>query len=398
MLKINHVLLALILCTQISHAHQPNIKQTSEQGDYYNKVIAIEPIPVKIDDGLVEDSSKIKPLSDFAKTSKTWGDDLIKSPVPKTGYLTYYFDIQNPKHIVWQGHKQKAIITPIQNRDLGVPEPNFAGFWAKKITLDQETDYRLDMDVNFARVRVSIDKHIVFDENSTTPYRLLRLPKGEHLLEIEYISNQWTMISFKAQLQPLADFKPAENPDKMLKHIKSQHPNVQAYYAGVYEATEDEIDVYLDQLDKPTVLFLSSYKPVIWNIHQNNPYLVGVVYHSAVSESIVRGIDPAILVHSSEELGGYSATLSPNCSCENATFSCEYFESLFPDFDDLYQSYQIPIAGFDGDYYANRFDLPKYRLLNHDYKKLDQDFHRLIKKQEKTCKTHHEKEFGEVFQ
>lgn len=364
------------------------------QEDNGKKISILHNYYPEINPELMEDYSIVRELSYFKKAEKTWGDCLLEnSTLPSDNYLTYYFDKNKPNPIAWQGNVGKVVITPSQNGkfyEMGIDNAeNFAGFWAKELIVNQDTDYRLDIDNNFADVRVSIDNHIIFDEKTQHPHRLIHLPKGKYKVQIEYLSH-WLTVDFAFHLLELDKFKNPENPTAKLNELKRQYPNLTAYYAGIHEPIEDVVKVNINQINNPTVIFLSSIENTIWQINSNDKqHIKAVIYGSAIDGSIVEGIDKDRLINAGESFGETINDPKVQCLCfDDGQLQCKNEKNPYHTLSALTQKYKIPIVGFSGDYSLDNIDLPTYQYQNPNYKKLALDRDNLVKKLKNSCKVY----------
>lgn len=227
-------------------------------------------------------------LADYPRATRSWGD--IYNPagiVPKQGFTAYYLDSRWPERVIASEHRERIAINYTDSSPfLNIQAEHFGAYWVGTLHVPQPGRYRIHGDLDWARARILLDKHIIA-ERSTLPNcgscsapptelpPLLMLDAGEHLLEVEY-NNHWHSAAFQLAFTP--DDTPAYRSEDLATALAALKlpPETVVHIAAVHESSNyyNRLTLQAPTDDTPYVLLLSSRSPVNWHIAGRAPLAV----------------------------------------------------------------------------------------------------------------------------
>ena len=83
-----------------------------------------------------------------------------------------------------------------------IPSERFAAYWVGRLRVPETGMYQIKGKLNWANVRVMLDRHIILDAKNSLNSKTFRLKKGEYLLEVEY-ENHWHSTKFHLNIVPV---------------------------------------------------------------------------------------------------------------------------------------------------------------------------------------------------
>ena len=239
--------------------------------------------------------------------------------VPQQGFEAHYFKHDNigrnfagehVPHIAINypysepaGYKDALYVQKFLDIDAG----NFAALWVGDIHVPQDTVMDMQYDLNTAQLRVWVDGAIVHEHREKTVGHGgrfdLRLSKGVHRLEVEYINHGHT-VSFAMHPQPKLQSPQDEAAGRLLNNL--------AYAVVKAEVSKSErrdgsLPVELPSAGKPVVLVLKSDNSVFWQVQTNGTPLKAVIIEDG--KGVVSGTDaPVYRVSAIPDVPGISAS------------------------------------------------------------------------------------------
>ncbi len=239
--------------------------------------------------------------------------------------MAYYINADNVKKII-----KKSQVSAIKKKFaydefLGIPSEKFNAYWVGVLKVPQSQFYNIQFNKSWSGGRVSIDRHVLIDKGRSNKAQKVFLPKGNHIIEVEY-SNGWHTTDMQVIVKPLAQIKPKQDPSNFLASIKQQYPNVVALSASVYEPTQQAIVLNIPKSVAPVVLYLNSYHSVKWQLYNPNySQIVGVVYGAYDEGSEVQGIAQNKVVNVGRNYdGSYKNNLTDHCLSKKNQSSSSY--------------------------------------------------------------------------
>lgn len=171
--------------------------------------------------------------------------------------------------------------------------------------------------------------------------------------------------------------------EKLLK--TSEYANTKLLYGGFYEssATDRSLTISICESDKPVVLFLNSFRPVIWHI--NNPYKVpikAIFYTSYMRGTTIEGIDSSTHLYVMNDLI-FSYSFGVSYNKYDYTYHIE--SSDFPKL--IQQIQQIAGRKYDGfslQYSAGATNMPNIVMNDALYSKVEAHDSRITRLAEKS--------------
>lgn len=310
-------------------------------------------------------------LAAYPRANSTWGQVLNSTgKVPQNSFKAFYINTNHPENVIATETVDKVRMNYIHDKFHAIPSEDFGAYWLGSIFLTKQQTKKISISQSWAKTRLIIDGHIVYDGGSNKEL-LLTLNPGHHTIEVEYINNWHTTefsLTFLDQEEKLSNNE--------IKNILRQNINDEydALYAGVYESSNKDLSLVLNisKNNKPIVLFLSSYSSIDWYI--SNPFNVDIKAIIYSSHSPGTSLSGEISRHtlqlpSIKRIGSYTA--SKNCQCTPGGFHCSG-QDLSVTKTAIEQISAFPLYGYSGKYSAASLNTSEL-IINESYlKKLEE--------------------------
>lgn len=301
---------------------------------------------VSQDDATVFDNHLFK----FPKTKTTWGDYLNpEHKIEDSGFTAFYINANDIKTVI-----KKEQVTEIAKKYayddfLGIPSGQFNAYWVGVINVTKPEFYNVLMNKSWSGGRVTIDRHVIIGKGKHDEEQKVFLPKGKHIVEVEY-SNSWHTTDIQVKIEALSATKQPEDPTEFLSKIKKSHPKTVALYAGAYEPKDQSIVLDIPKITRPIVLYLGSYEAVKWQINNpQNTQIVGVVFGSYNKGTEVQGIAQNRVINTGKQFGTYSTNAVCHCLAKKEA-KCKHLSDSEQRRFSTYKQYGIPVIEFRGKY------------------------------------------------
>lgn len=266
-------------------------------------------------------------LHDFPEATQSWSNSIQIGSVPKNSYKAHYFNTKQPDTIVKSEIVPKVAVsyTWADGQGFKINSEDFGGFWIGDIDISSDGNYTISTAESWSESRVFIDDRLI--KTQSRDEVTLFLEEGTYRVEVEYVNN-WHTTDFAMNILP-------EESELSLAEVKtklSKYSDAENWYVGVYESGNfnKSITVDVTDMDKESILFLSSYSQVEWNIDANSS-LKAVVYASYEAGTMVQGVPDGVPVFKV----GYDTlaseySLEEHCDSYRGTHfsACEYIDQL----------------------------------------------------------------------
>jgi hypothetical protein len=343
----------------------------------------------------VDKKEQINLLENYPKANTTWGDKFNPQKVaPKDGFKAYYFSTNDPEKVIANESVQEVRINYIHDKFHNIKSQDFGAYWLGNIYLEKKEVKRVAINQSWAKTRLIIDGHVVYEGGSNKEI-LLTLEPGNHLVEVEYVNNWHTTEFSLVFIDQVAKLSLAEIEQRLKANLLGDYD---IYYAGLYESDKTDLSVVLnmEKTSKQIVLFLSSYSPIKWYI--SNPFEVdirAIVYGSySPGTTIVGDINSATLLLPAEgQIGSYSTT--QRCSCAGSHFHCEG-GTLLSTKQAVEKVGRSRLTGFSGTYSAGYLRLPEI-IVNERYIQDLENKSKEIEAARNSCKKQNNPDFEKMF-
>jgi hypothetical protein len=345
--------------------------------------------------GRENSKNKIKELDDFAKASSTWGEKFNASKqVPEKGFYAYYINTNKPSHVISKETVNDVSINYPWDDFHNIKSEDFGAYWVGRINLPKSEVKTIAVNQSWSKARLIIDGFIVY-EGGSNKEMLLKLEKGSHFVEVEYVNNWHTTEFSLTFLNKVEKLSLSEIKEQLADNVLGEY---EIYYAGLYESSNKDLSAVLniEKTPKQIVLFLSSYSPVKWHI--SNPFMTdirAIVYGSSSPGTTITGdLDSStILFPSQKRIGSYSS--KKKCRCTAGVFHCEG-NSLLSTKEAVEQLSEYPMTGFSGKYSASSLRVPQV-IVNERYLKDQKENNQKIAEQRACCKKQNDPNFEKMF-
>ncbi len=241
-----------------------------------------------------------------------------------------------------------------------IESEHFGAYWVGTIELPEDEIRSIVIGQSWAKTRLIIDGHVVYDGRSDKEFPLA-LDKGDHLVEVEFTNNWHTtkfLVSLDNNLEKLSI-------DQIISRLEGGISGQYSFnFAGVYRSSSKDMAVVLniDKLSKPIVLVLSSYEAINWRI--SNPYMTeirAVVYASYSPCTTISGdlSSSTLLLPSRRRIGSHGG--KPSCTCEAGSLFCDTTTLLWIR-KAVEQLGESKMTGYSGEYSAASLFVPQFNV------------------------------------
>lgn len=144
-------------------------------------------------------------LDNYPLANPAWAGILNPSKQsPASGYNAYYLDTAKPRHqqLVRRANVRDIAVEYSWSDFHNIPSEQFAAYWVGRLRVPETGMYQIKGKLNWANVRVMLDRHIILDAKNSLNSKTFRLKKGEYLLEVEY-ENHWHTTKFHLNIAPV---------------------------------------------------------------------------------------------------------------------------------------------------------------------------------------------------
>ncbi len=297
-------------------------------------------------------------IAGAAHAGTTWGRILNPTgEAPLGAFKAVYINTQSPRDIVASETVRDIAINYAWADFHGIKSEDFGAYWVGRIDVRKDEERVLELSQSWAKSRVFIDGQLVF-EGGQSVRKPVRLTKGRHLVEVEYINN-WHTTEFKVALNPVVELLNSVHAGERLRSLGIQNPEV--HYVGVYESSARDLTIKLPVAPskRPIVLVLSSYSPVSWVINEASPGNVrAVIQGSAHPGGEVRGVNTrkVAVLPVAGRIGSYE--VNARCSCIASNYHCESNGHLLETKATIERITGAPLASFSGAYSKDVIAVP----------------------------------------
>lgn len=314
-----------------------------------------------------------KPLEFYETATSTWSSkfNIQESNLPPTGYKVIYFDRRNSAQTATkEDSKVVALNLNWTHEDKYRTDMEHLGvYWIGKKDFPEKGNYKFTISPGWSRARLLIDKKVVF-EATNTGNMLIELEKGEHLIEIEFLSAVGT---------PQLDFTIISETEAVAREKQSESdafiPGIPVWYVGIYESSKPTLEVILPENKGDVTLILNSYEVTKWNIiPAKGTKVLSILVSSFNPGSEVFGMDASTKVVYAKDSIGILYEIYPKCPVYRTgpSFYCENLHDYKTVFARIRQfSKDAYISTFTGTYSTSSLKLPQRNLSANEESLLD---------------------------
>lgn len=344
------------------------------------------------------DRNTINPdLSNTAAGNKTWGSALNPSgEIPEHGFSAFYFNTNEPNGSAYTEPVADIAINYAWDELRGIKSEDFGGYWVGNLICDTDESKQIFISQSHSKTRLMIDGEVIY-EGGHDKEIFYQCAAGTHKVEVEYVNN-WHTTEFSLRIaQPVTYFLVSEISDKL------QGNGLLAADVGlvsVYESSAKDLSLKLEikKNNKPVVLFLTSYSPVVWEI--GNPYGVdikAVVYRSHSPGSKITGDigGQTLIMATKDMIGNSSSRPFPRCNCTAGYFHCEG-GGIGSAMDAIEKMTLRSLSGFTMAYSAHQLSYPE-RLIDQNFLSEMEATAEKNKALEESCKKENSPDFNHMF-
>ena len=147
-------------------------------------------------------SRPLKALNQLKRASTTWGAALNPTNTrPTEKYYAAYINTKSPLTVV---HSEFVADIQVNHTSFdfhNIKPEDFGAYWVRTLQLDMPEKRMISVDQEHSKTRVTIDGFILF-EGRLTRSVVFNLDAGEHVIEVEYLSN-WETPNFALRFSKL---------------------------------------------------------------------------------------------------------------------------------------------------------------------------------------------------
>lgn len=212
-------------------------------------------------------------------------------------YKVYSYDVRDLDTILKEG-VESDISFPLTDNSFDISPENLYIEWNGVVVVDRNTTLAIERRQGLTRGRLTINGEYV-------PRDTYDFKKGDNTIKVELVNKNSGAINVFHDTEKDKDFfikfknvrydEKKESLKKTLENIIEDDTKV--LFVGAYESYEDTNNVNLDMLeqDTSTILFISSYNPIEWNITgAKKANLKAVIYNRSIYGSKVKVDDKRV--------------------------------------------------------------------------------------------------------
>jgi len=293
------------------------------------------------------------------EAKSTWGDTLnSKNEIPENKFKVFYINTKNPKKVVKEDIVEKVAMNYAWS-DFGIKSEDFGAYYVGNFKFEEPTTWDFEIDQGWSKTRIIVDKKIIYKGGSDATVSHT-FETGTHKIEVEYINN-WHTVGYTVRMGEKIKVYNIKTIRQELKDILS-NKDINLWYTGVYESksSDNSISVKLQKSTKPTILFLSSYSQVSWNIIASETNLKAIVYsaYAPGSEIFVKNKEVKIFKLNRREGLPAVYRLTPTCYESDPMYHCEGKDQFKKLLTTVLGITDKVLTGFTGQYGANELSTP----------------------------------------
>ncbi len=253
-------------------------------------------------------------------SDKSWEKHFVKneSDIPINKFRAYYFDEQTAGIVRYTELVDRPAVNFVRKFH-NINAENFGAYWIGYLEFSEQTTMSINVYKSRAEAKILIDGENISKRSlsrgnlrKTTDYTF---SPGKHKIEIQYVSNYFS-VSFLVSLLPQITIFD----DVSLKEALHTISDPSILYCGAYESDRFDmsVDVNIKPSNRPTILFLSSYQPIVWrmqNIEGSN--LKTIILSSYSPRSTVANLPDGVTVLHYDNLPYVYELVSKNSSSSN---------------------------------------------------------------------------------
>lgn len=202
-------------------------------------------------------------------TKDSWEKHLVKndSEIPLNKFRAYYFDEQTAGIVRHSEIVDRPAANFVRDDFHNINAESFGAYWIGYFEFKEETPMSIYVYQSRAESRILIDGEDIYDtaSNKKKPEKRwdYTFAAGKHKIEVQYLSNYFS-VSFLVNMLPQSTLYN----DVTLKEDLGSIPSPSVMYCGAYESDQFDMSVGINlrPSNRPLILFLSSYQPIIWRL------------------------------------------------------------------------------------------------------------------------------------
>lgn len=330
------------------------------------------------------------------KAKNTWGNYLNPDGIIiDNRFIAFYLNMQNPKKVVATEVTDAISVNYSWKEFHNIDAQHFGAYWIGSLVFDKDRKMQIALSLSWAKVRVIIDGLLVYEGRGSAEIPFL-FKRGKHKVEVEYINN-WHTVNFTMHILP---FHKQYDQNALKKELSRFGDGYDVWYVGMHESgnVRNRTMLSVQKSKRSVVLFLQSYRPVVWNIQNKyDTKIDAIVVGKSKPGSEVLGITHDIPIYYADFWLANTNELYPNhCNCTSGTFHCEGsgIESVN---NTLVSLTGKKANGFSGKYKAKLLKVPEVILDDTKYTEIKKKL-KEIEEKRKACLKNNNPNFDKIFQ
>jgi hypothetical protein len=308
----------------------------------------------------------VEKVESDSRGEKTWRKRFVKDEkeIPKDVFKAFYFDERKAGIVNFSEIVKIPSIHYARGDFHGIKADNIGAYYIGRFLFNKETTKILNLFQGNAESAIFINGKKVWQGGSYSHQDGFTFSPGEHLIEIQYVS-KYSAAGFL--------FTMTDGVGKSVDELSQQFKDsggVDVWYCGTYESDnfDGTIDVILENNDKPLILILSSFEPVVWKIGNNaNRNLKAIIVSSEKPGSKVVQLDSAATVTRAKRMKWIYDIYNTSSSNSRNTF-----KNLIYDIQSIFNKKPV---GFSGEYSLKSVSIPEKILDANLYESIGLNMH-----------------------
>ncbi|MBU1566569.1 MAG: hypothetical protein KJ630_13195 [Proteobacteria bacterium] len=280
--------------------------------------------------------------------------------IPTNAFRAYYCDNRRPGQIKYSETVTYPAVNTVDEKFHDIAAADVNGYWVGTFTADEDTEKILSIAQSSAESAVFIDNKKIWQGLNSSHVLSVNLTKGQHKIELQFTSR-----SRSTGYQALLTDKYETLDTNALGRELAKIGDFDVMYCGAQKSgnIDNAIPIDLAALKKPTVVFLSSGRSVVWDFQNTaDKNLRAVVLSSESGVTNIINISGGTAIYHFGRL----------------PVSTEFIPSRPIDFRNTFKNTALQIQaiagrkpmGFAGAYTLSRAQLPELQLNEDRYQEI----------------------------
>lgn len=254
----------------------------------------------------------------LVKTSEakeeSWQKHFVKSEsqIPYNKFRAFYFDERMPGILKHTEIVDRPAVSYNHDKFHGIMGDNFGACWVGNFLFNTTKKMTISVSGGRHELKILVDGENIYTEKSKKTEFEHTFSRGVHKIEVQYLSD-YSSVNFMINI--MDSFTKLES--SAISSYLSFQKNPVVWYCGAYESGNFDHSVYVNlrKSNRPIILILSSYRPIVWKfVNAKTSNLRAIIISSHEPRSIINNVPNSILVFNVDSIPYVYELLPKNSS------------------------------------------------------------------------------------